>query len=461
MTKDAYNFTLASGFNEFLPEFYRLELHLLGKMREVFESYGFTPISTPVVERLEVLQAKDNQGDNIIYSVTPILSTNTEEEKTESRGLKFDHTVPLGAYVARNLNNLTFPFCRYQMDSVFRGERPKKYRYRQFTQCDIDVIGRGELSPLYDAVMIAITSDLFKKLNFGDFQIRINNRKILSAFFNEIGVPDAQIRSFIKVIDELEKNSKANILGKLENLGLDSEELREKVLAFCTIKGQSLEAFKEMRDFLGGGSEPSPLSLGINELEELYQNALNLGVSEKHLVVDVGVARGLGYYTGSVYETTLLAYPQIGSVCSGGRYDELVGTFCSEKMPGVGISIGWTRLFNILIDLGELHPLSSSPAEVLILKLDSSLNSKYLSVGENLRNKGLKVLNFFEDKPVGKQIKLAEKLGIPVGVFIGPEEEKNNLARIKFFASREQVDVSQDEIAPTIISSLKSDNSIY
>ncbi|MEH2358525.1 MAG: histidine--tRNA ligase, partial [Nostoc sp.] len=228
---DKINFSTPSGFPEFLPSEKRLELYLLDIIRRVFESYGFTPIETPAVERLEVLQAKGNQGDNIIYGIDPILPPNRQAERdksgetgSEARALKFDQTVPLAAYIARHLNELTFPFARYQMDVVFRGERAKDGRFRQFRQCDIDVVARRELSLLYDAQMPAIITEIFEAINIGDFLIRINNRKVLTGFFKSVGIAENQIKSCIGIVDTLEKIGETKVKQDLEKEGILAEQ---------------------------------------------------------------------------------------------------------------------------------------------------------------------------------------------------------------------------------------------
>ena len=244
------NFSCPSGFPEFLPGEKRLELYLLDTIRRVFERYGFTPIETPAIERLEVLQAKGNQGDNIIYGINPILPNVSETlvgSKNEERGLKFDQTVPLAAYIARHLHELTFPFARYQMDMVFRGERAKDGRYRQFRQCDIDVLGRGKLSLLYDAQIPAIIAEIFDEIKIGDFLIRINNRKILTGFFQSIGLVGDKIASSLRIIDGAEKMGIPQVQAALTGEGLSSEQV-EKVLAFTSVKGTVDEVLAKLQD---------------------------------------------------------------------------------------------------------------------------------------------------------------------------------------------------------------------
>ena len=308
MTKnDKINFSTPSGFPEFLPSEKRLELHLLDIIRKVFESYGFTPIETPAVERLEVLQAKGNQGDNIIYGIDPILPPNRQAEKdksgetgSEARALKFDQTVPFAAYIARHLNELTFPFARYQMDMVFRGERAKDGRFRQFRQCDIDVVARGKLSLLYDAQMPAIITEIFEKINIGDFVIRINNRKILTGFFQSVGVAENQIKTCISIIDNLEKIGEAKVKQELEKSGISSEQT-EKIIEFVKIDGSIDDVLDKLKHLAESLPEAEQFNLGVTELETVINGVRNLGVADKRFCIDLSIARGLNYYTGTVY----------------------------------------------------------------------------------------------------------------------------------------------------------------
>lgn len=376
---DKINFSTPSGFPEFLPSEKRLELYLLDIIRRVFESYGFTPIETPAVERLEVLQAKGNQGDNIIYGIDPILPPNRQAERdksgetgSEARALKFDQTVPLAAYIARHLNELTFPFARYQMDVVFRGERAKDGRFRQFRQCDIDVVARRELSLLYDAQMPAIITEIFEAINIGDFLIRINNRKVLTGFFKSVGITEDKIKSCIGIVDNLEKIGETKVKQELEKEGVSGEQT-QKIIDFIKIYGSIDEVLDKLKHLAQNLPETEQLSLGISELETVIAGVRNLGVGENRFCIDLSIARGLDYYTGTVYETTLLGHEALGSICSGGRYEELVGVFLGEKMPGVGISIGLTRLISRLLKAGILSTLAATPAQVMVVNMQEDL----------------------------------------------------------------------------------------
>jgi histidyl-tRNA synthetase len=445
---DSINYKLPSGFDiELLPGEKRLEQYLLDTIRQVFERYGFTPIETPAVERLEVLQAKGNQGDNIVYSISPVLppsllartvqSESSSDEEGESRALKFDQTVPLAAYIARHLNSLTFPFARYQMDMVFRGERAKKGRYRQFRQCDIDVVGRGQLSLLYDAQIPAIIAEIFKVIAIGKFVIRINNRKVLTGFFQAIDILPEQIKPCIRVIDALEKIGEAKVKAMLETEGILASQV-EAMIDFIQLKGSNDEILQQLEQKCADLNNPEQFQLGISELKTVIEGVRLLNVPEDWFCIDLAIARGLDYYTGTVYETTLVGNEALGSICSGGRYEDLVGTFVGEKLPGVGISIGLTRLMRKLLDAKLLEPLAQTPAQVMILNFRKDLMPRYLQVSQQLREAGVNVLTVFEERPLGKQFQQADKLGIPLCIIIGPDEDAAGEANLKNMKSGEQ-----------------------
>ncbi len=467
------HFSCPSGFPEFLPGEKRLELYLLDTIRQVFERYGFTPIETPAIERLEILQAKGNQGDNIIYGINPILPNVPEAEKAlarskgEERGLKFDQTVPLAAYIARHLNELTFPFARYQMDMVFRGERAKDGRYRQFRQCDIDVVGRGKLSLLYDAQIPAIIAEIFEAIEIGDFLIRINNRKILTGFFQSIGLVGDKIASSLRIIDGAEKMGIPKVKAALTGEGLSPEQV-EKVLAFTSIGGTVDEVLAKLKDMAanpplnpppkkGGsssGGDSSVLNEGIKELETVITGVGHLGVPSERFSVDLSIARGLDYYTGTVYETTLIGNEGLGSICSGGRYEGLVGTFVGEKMPGVGISIGLTRLMSRLLKGGILKSLSPTPTQVMVVNMSEDLIPLYLQVSQQLRQGGLNAVTNFDKRPLKKQLQQADRLGIPFCVIIGEVEASKSSCGLKDMRQGEQIDVSLGELVPEVLKRL-------
>ncbi|BAZ81389.1 histidine--tRNA ligase [Sphaerospermopsis kisseleviana CS-549] len=453
---DKINFSTPSGFPEFLPSEKRLEVYLLDIIRKVFESYGFTPIETPAVERLEVLQAKGNQGDNIIYGIDPILPPNRQAEKdksgetgSEARALKFDQTVPFAAYIARHLNELTFPFARYQMDVVFRGERAKDGRFRQFRQCDIDVVARGKLSLLYDAQMPAIITEIFEAINIGDFVIRINNRKILTGFFQSVGVAENQIKACIGIIDNLEKIGEAKVKQELEKEGISLEQT-EKIIEFIKIDGSVDDVLDKLK-YLGLNlPSAEEFNLGVSELETVINGVKDLGVADKRFCIDLSIARGLNYYTGTVYETSLIGHEALGSICSGGRYEELVGMFLGEKMPGVGISIGLTRLISRLLKAGILNTLPPTPAQVMVVNMQEDLMPVYLKVSQQLRQAGINVVTNFDKKQLGKQFQAADKQGIRFCVIIGADEAAAEKSSLKDLQTGEQIEVALANLAEEI-----------
>ncbi|MBD2209881.1 histidine--tRNA ligase [Nostoc linckia FACHB-104] len=453
---DRINFSTPSGFPEFLPSEKRLEVYLLDTIRRVFESYGFTPIETPAVERLEVLQAKGNQGDNIIYGIDPILPPNRQAERdkagetgSEARALKFDQTVPLAAYIARHLNELTFPFARYQMDVVFRGERAKDGRFRQFRQCDIDVVARSQLSLLYDAQMPAIITEIFEAINIGDFVIRINNRKILTGFFQSLGIAENQIKTCISIIDDLEKIGESKVKQQLDKEGISPEQT-QNIIEFINIKGSVDEVLDKLKHLSQNLPDAEQFNLGVNEIETVIAGVRNLGVPEKRFCIDLSIARGLNYYTGTVYETTLIGHEALGSICSGGRYEELVGMFIGEKMPGVGISIGLTRLISRLLKADILKTLPATPAQLVVVNMQEDLMPTYLKVSQQLRQAGINVVTNFEKRPLGKQFQAADKQGIRFCVIIGADEAAAQKSSLKDLQTGEQIEVALADLAAEV-----------
>jgi histidyl-tRNA synthetase len=443
---EKFNYTSPSGFDiEFLPGEKRLEQHFLDTLRRVFELYGFTPIETPAVERLEVLQAKGQQGDNIIYGISPLVA-NAEDGELD-RALKFDQTVPLAAYIARHLNDLVFPFARYQMDMVFRGERAKAGRYRQFRQCDIDIVGRGKLDLLYDAQMPAIISEIFTQLNIGAFRIRINNRKVLTGFFTAIGIAPDLARTCINIVDELDKIGAAKVQAQLEAIGVSADR-GEKIIAFTQIQGSPDEILSQLAGMFDDSAEE--FHLGVRELAAVIAGVRSLQVPEDNFCIDLAIARGLGYYTGTVYETTLIGYESLGSICSGGRYAELVGIFAGEQMPGVGISIGLTRLIKNLLKEKIVQPLPQSTARVAILNMDTSLVPNYLSLAQQLRSAGIGTIVNLDASKMSDQFKKAEKIGIEIAIVQGTQEQANQSCQVKVLATREQREVAIGELVATI-----------
>ncbi len=448
------NYTLPSGFDiEFLPGEKRLEQQFLDTIRGVFERYGFAPIETPAVERLAVLQAKGSQGDNIIYGISPLVANSDEADI--DRGLKFDQTLPLAAYIARHLNDLTFPFARYQMDMVFRGERAKAGRYRQFRQCDIDVVGRGKLDLLYDAQMPAMIAEIFTQLNIGKFLIRINNRQVLTGFLLATGIAPELARACINTVDELDKIGIAKVQAQLEKLGVTAAQA-QSVIDFTQIQGDPDQILAQLTEMAAGLANAEELRSGITELQEVIQGVRDLQVPQDQFCIDLSIARGLGYYTGTVYETTLLGYESLGSICSGGRYAELVGLFAGEELPGVGISIGLTRLIKNLLKEKLVQPLPPTPAQVVVLNLDLALMPSYLQISQQLRQAGIATITNFEASKLGDQLKKAEKLGIAIAIIQGATEQAAGQCQVKVLATREQLNIPVTTLVSTVQKLIKT-----
>ena len=353
--------TLA-GFMELLPEEQVIFNHMRDVIRESYEKFGFLPLDTPIIEYSEVLLAKaGGETEKQIYRFT---------KGDTDLSLRFDLTVPLAKFVAQNIHNLSFPFRRYQIGKVFRGERPQKGRYREFYQCDIDIIGDGELSILNDAEIPSVIYTTFKNLGFDRFTIRVNNRKILGGFFAALGYED-KISDILRIIDKVEKIGVETVKEILKEMEI-TDENTDKIIDFISTKGSPKEIIQKLRSL---GIENELFITGVNELEAVSDNVEALGLPQENYKIDLTIARGLDYYTGTVYETILDDYPQIGSVCSGGRYDNLAEYYTSKKLPGVGISIGLTRLFYQLRQAGLLNEVAKSISKVMIIPMTEDIKN--------------------------------------------------------------------------------------
>ena len=367
--------TLA-GFMELLPNEQILFNQMKAKIENTYQKFGFLPLDTPVIELSEVLLAKaGGETEKQIYRFT---------KGETDLSLRFDLTVPLSKYVAKNYGNLSFPFRRYQIGKVYRGERAQKGRYREFYQCDIDIIGDGELEVIHDAELPSIIYTIFKELGFDNFTICINNRKILNGLFESLKQKEKAVE-ILRVIDKLDKIGKETVIEELTKLEIGTTEI-ETMMNFITIEGTSDEKIKKLEQL---GIENEVFKKGIEELKEVVKNIRLFGVPEENFKVDLTIARGLDYYTGTVYETFLNDYREIGSVCSGGRYENLAEYYTDKKLPGVGISIGLTRLFYKLNELNLIQAKEKSMAEVLIIPMIEDL-AKPIQLATDLRNLGIK-----------------------------------------------------------------------
>ena len=416
--QEKVNPRILPGFMELLPADQILFNDMYDKIRGVYESFGFLPLDTPIIELSEVLLAKaGGETEKQIYRFN---------KGDNDLSLRFDLTVPLARYVAAHYNDLTFPFKRYQMSKVFRGERPQKGRFREFYQCDIDIIGNDELSILYDAEMPAVIYHVFKKLGIGDFTIRLNNRKVLGGFFASLGLAD-KIEEILRTIDKIEKIGKEKVVAELTGIGVP-EDKTDAIIAFITISGDRKETVAKLRAL---GVENEVFHTGVDELETVTEAMILFGMPEENFRIDLSIARGLDYYTGTVYETTINGHPEFGSVCSGGRYDNLTGYYTDKKLPGIGISIGLTRLFSQLRDNGLIAPKAGTMADVLVVPMDKATVPYAVSVAASFRSAGIPTDVYYGEKGMKQKMKYAGKSGFPYAAVIGESEMASGTLALK------------------------------
>jgi histidyl-tRNA synthetase len=431
-----------SGFPELLPEQQRVFNRCIDIIRRNFELSGFTPIETPAVERKEVLTSK-GADEKEIYALARLFAGEGESPDTEF-ALHFDLTVPLARYVALHKEKLVFPFRRYQIQKVWRGERPQKGRYRELYQCDIDAIGRGSLGLLNDAEMPAVIHRIFTEMGIGAFVIRINNRRLLQGFYRWLGVSADHIAETLRTVDKLEKIGREKVIAELVTKVQLAEAVAVQILDFVADDRPvdallaHLAAQPAMSDEL--------FAQGVSELRAVADGVRSLGVPESGFVIDLRIARGLGYYTGTVYETKLLAHPELGSICSGGRYDDLASYFTNEKLPGVGISIGLSRLAIALIEAGVLPTDAQTPSRVLVTVLDPARMSDYLRIAGELRAAGIACEVYLEKGRVGDQLKYADRKRIPFAVIAGETEFAAGRLKLKNMRTGEETAAALGEI---------------
>ena len=416
-----------SGFMELLPAKQQQMERFFQVLRETYSLYGFTPLDTPVIESAEVLLAKGGgETEKQIYRF---------EKGDSDLALRFDLTVPLAKYVALNYGQLTFPFRRFQIGKVYRGERAQRGRFREFYQADIDIIGDGQLDILNEAEIPAVIYRTFSTLGLKRFQIRVNNRKILNGFYAMLGLTE-KAGDIMRTVDKLDKIGPEKVKTLLldEEIGLTAEQADE-ILAFIAIRGTNAEILDKLSAYKG---RAELFDLGYEELQAVVSCLAAFGVPEENFAVDLTIARGLDYYTGTVYETTMLDYPEIGSICSGGRYDNLAEYYTDKKLPGVGISIGATRLFYVLEEQGLLNPSQpTAPADVLVIPMSDDF-VKAVEVATALRDNGIRTQLYTEKKKFKAKIGYADKLGIPYVVFLGEDEIANGVITLKDMTSGEQ-----------------------
>ena len=425
-----------SGFMELLPRQQMVMERIMEILRETYSLYGFTPLDTPIIEASEVLLAKGGgETEKQIYRFT---------KGDADLALRFDLTVPLAKYVALHYNDLSFPFRRYQIGKVYRGERAQRGRFREFYQADIDIIGDGKLDVTNEAEIPAIIYQVFTRLGLHRFQIRVNNRKILNGFYAMLGLTD-KAGDIMRTVDKLDKigAEKVRDLLTAEDIGLTEDQAGE-ILTFISIQGSNQQVLSALESYRGRNKV---FDQGLDELHTVVKYLSAFGVPEKNFAVDLTIARGLDYYTGTVYETTMLDHPEIGSVCSGGRYDNLAEYYTDKQLPGVGISIGLTRLFYVLQEQGMLNEaLNSAPADALILPMTGDLGPA-AALATQLRQAGVRTQLYTEQKKFKQKMTYADRIGVPYVLFLGDDEIAQGTVSVKDMATGEQVALLAAEAA--------------
>ena len=428
-----------SGFMELLPARQIQFDRMAAIIRESFSLYAYTPLDTPLIEASEILLAKGGgETEKQIYRFT---------KGDSDLSLRFDLTVPLAKYVALNYAKLACPFRRFQIGKVYRGERAQRGRFREFYQADIDVIGDGQLDISNDAEIPAIIYRTFTALGLKRFQIRVNNRKILNGFYAMLGLT-SQSGAIMRTVDKLEKIGEKSVRDMLTgpDIGLTDEQAVE-ILKFIDIKGSNADVLAALEGYRGRDAK---FDEGLDELGAVAKNLAAFGVPETHFVLDLTIARGLDYYTGTVYETTMLDHPEIGSICSGGRYDNLAEYYTDKQLPGVGISIGLTRLFFILQDQGYLNEdLNTSPADLLIIPMTDDLGPA-IELATYLRSWRLQAQVYTEQKKFNQKMAYANKLGFQYVAILGEDEIKQGKISLKDMDTGEQLLLTKEEVKSEI-----------
>ena len=436
-----------SGFMELLPARQMQMERFLQVLRETYSLYGFTPLDTPVIEAAEVLLAKGGgDTEKQIYRF---------EKGGSDLALRFDLTVPLAKYVAQNYGVLSFPFRRFQIGKVYRGERAQRGRFREFYQADIDVIGDGQLDIVNEAEIPAIIYRTFTALGLQRFQIRVNNRKILGGFYSMLGLGE-KAGDIMRTVDKLEKIGPEKVTEILtEDLGVSDADA-EAILSFISIRGSNGQVLEALEAWRG---RDALFDQGLEELKAVAGYLSAFGVPERNFAVDLTIARGLDYYTGTVYETAMLDHPEIGSICSGGRYDNLAEYYTDKKLPGVGISIGVTRLFYVLEEQGMLSDqMVTAPADVLVIPMSDDLRAA-IQTATALRDAGIRTQLYTEKKKFKARIGYAGKLGIPYAIFLGEDEIAQGVVSCKDLAAGQQQTLPVEQLIPQLKAALAARSS--
>ncbi len=421
------------GFMELLPQEQIYFEQMKQTIEKIYQRFGFLPLDTPIIESSEVLLAKaGGETEKQIYRF---------EKGNADLSLRFDLTVPLAKYVAKNYGNLSFPFRRYQIGKVYRGERAQKGRYREFYQCDIDIIGDETLSTLNDAELPSVIYTIFKELGFDNFTICINNRKILNGLFESLSQKENS-GEILRIIDKIEKIGKEAVIESLEKIGVKKDAI-QKILEFITITGKTDEKIEKLQNLK---IENQNFQEGLEELVQIVKYVREFGIPEQNFKIDLSIARGLDYYTGTVYETFLNDHREIGSICSGGRYENLAEYYTDKKLPGIGISIGLTRLFYILNELNLIKCNQKSISKVLIIPMQED-EAKVLAIkiANSLRKAKINTEIYLNDKKLKAKLKYADKLNIPYIIIIGEDETKTKVIKLKNMETGNETEIKFEE----------------
>ena len=421
------------GFMELLPQEQIYFEQMKQTIEKIYQRFGFLPLDTPIIESSEVLLAKaGGETEKQIYRF---------EKGNADLSLRFDLTVPLAKYVAKNYGNLSFPFRRYEIGKVYRGERAQKGRYREFYQCDIDIIGDETLSTLNDAELPSVIYTIFKELGFDNFTICINNRKILNGLFESLSQKENS-GEILRIIDKIEKIGKEAVIESLEKIGVKKDAI-QKILEFITITGKTDEKIEKLQNLK---IENQNFQEGLEELVQIVKYVREFGIPEQNFKIDLSIARGLDYYTGTVYETFLNDHREIGSICSGGRYENLAEYYTDKKLPGIGISIGLTRLFYILNELNLIKCNQKSISKVLIIPMQED-EAKVLAIkiANSLRKAKINTEIYLNDKKLKAKLKYADKLNIPYIIIIGEDETKTKVIKLKNMETGNETEIKFEE----------------
>ena len=428
---------ILSGFMELLPAEQLIFDEMKSIIENTYRSFGFVPLDTPVLEASDVLLAKaGGETEKQIYRFS---------KGDNDICMRFDLTVPLARYVAQHQNDLTFPFKRYQISKVYRGERPQKGRFREFYQADIDIIGSEKLSVLYDAEVPAVMYTVFKKLGLKRFKLKLNNRKLMTGFYQFLNLSDLSAE-IVRIIDKFDKIGAETVKACLKDLTI-SEESIEKIMHFISITGSVEEVLESLKSL---GVENELFDQGLSELKSVTESMKALGVSESNFEIDLKIARGLDYYTGTVYETILEDYPTWGSICSGGRYDNLAGYYTDRKLPGVGMSIGLTRFFDLLRDNQLINPTKSTAADVLILPMEEKASLFSLEIAKTLRENNLNAQIFASEGKFKNKMAYANKINVPFVLIIGEEEVETQMVTLKNMTTGQQEKIASEKLSASL-----------